>query len=307
MKKIDCLRKFISQSFFIIINSIRMIVTMPKLDVEISPLAFSKIIDWTSSNTEREVGGYLIGYVEKGKVIITDSTFAVAKSTPSHVQLDEMAQFRIIEEIEKRNGKETILGFWHSHPGLGCFMSGTDVATQKIYQALLPESVAMVNDGNKFAKTRSQSDFQALFYRTKPDSGYHEVSFGVLTDPNELLGILTDYVQSEENAEKIAQYTARQMALSIDDSLKDLTENKLLLKEQFKKENIALKGDLANIQSEIIELKRNLVATNEQFTSCNEEQQKQIRFLSTLLFILLGIVSVGLIFTLVVFILALIP
>ncbi len=29
---------------------------MPKVKIEISPLMFSKIIDWTSINTEREVG-----------------------------------------------------------------------------------------------------------------------------------------------------------------------------------------------------------------------------------------------------------
>ncbi|HUT81338.1 MAG TPA: Mov34/MPN/PAD-1 family protein [Candidatus Bathyarchaeia archaeon] len=279
---------------------------MPKLDVEISPLAFSKIIDWTSSNTEREIGGYLIGHIEKSKVIITEAIFATAESNPTFVSFDNMMQFNIIEDLEKKGKNETIVGWFHSHPGLGCFMSGTDVATQKIYQALLPESVAMVNDGNKFAKTRNQSDFQAHFYRTKPDSGYHEISFGVLTDPNELLGILTDYVQSEENAEKIAQDTARYMVLSIDDSLKDLTENKLLLKEQYEKENTTLKENLASIQSEITDLKRTLV-TNEEFASYTKTQDKEISFLSTLMFILLGFTSLSLIFTLVVFILALIP
>jgi len=48
--------------------SVKVVVIMPKLDVEISPLAFSKIIDWVSSNTEREIGGYLIGCIEKTNI-----------------------------------------------------------------------------------------------------------------------------------------------------------------------------------------------------------------------------------------------
>ncbi|MBN1329272.1 MAG: Mov34/MPN/PAD-1 family protein [Candidatus Heimdallarchaeota archaeon] len=227
---------------------------MSKLDVEISPLAFSKIIDWTSSNTEREIGGYLVGHLTKSKVIITEAVFATAESNPTFVSFDNMIQFNIIEELEKKGKNETIVGWFHSHPGLGCFMSGTDVATQKIYQALLPESVAMVNDGNKFAKTRNQSDFQAHFYRVKQDSGYHEINFGVLTDPNELLGILTDYVQSEENIQNIIQSTAQSISTNI--------QNTLVTKNEFVSSSEIFTNELTNIRTKLEEIKNSAI-TNE--------------------------------------------
>jgi len=132
---------------------------MPKIEVEISPLTFAKIIDWSSSNTEREIGGYLVGKIIKDKVMIIDAIYATADSNPTFVSFDNMLQFKIIEELEKKGSDYTILGWFHTHPGMSLFLSGTDIATQKIYQALLPEAVAMVCDGNTFAKTREQKDF----------------------------------------------------------------------------------------------------------------------------------------------------
>ena len=38
-----------------------------------------------------------------------------------------------------------VVGWWHSHPGIGCFLSGTDISTQKYF---FPEAyqVALVVD-----------------------------------------------------------------------------------------------------------------------------------------------------------------
>lgn len=263
-----------------------MVLSMTKVDVEISPLAFSKIIDWTSSNTEREVGGYLIGFIDNGKVIITDSTFAVISSTPTHVQLDEMAQFRIIEEIEKRGGKETITGFWHTHPGIGCFMSGTDIATQKVYQALLPEAIAMVNDGNKFARTRNQNDFEAHFYRVNNDNRAVEINFGLITNPNELVNILTEYVQSEESISNAIQSTAN--AISID------IQNNVVSKKEFTKEITQIKKAVAKTRSDlevISEKNESFIKKIEEITTLRENQQMK-RF-KILLYFLLGFMLIA--------------
>ncbi|MBD3191597.1 MAG: hypothetical protein GF308_13195 [Candidatus Heimdallarchaeota archaeon] len=234
---------------------------MARKEVEITPLAFAKIIDWVSSNTEREVGGYMIGKVMKDSVVITDATFAVAESNPAYVALDNMAQFRIIEEIEKRGTDETIIGFWHSHPGLGCFMSGTDIATQRIYQSLLPASVAMVNDGNAFARSRSLADFEAHFYRVngKEQQDYHEVSFNVITDPNKLLNNLVSHVQAQENPEKIAEKTATKMAFELRNTLRQLSES-LLTEEQFTKEHLKLKKAIDSACSDIESIDKQLIS-----------------------------------------------
>ncbi|MCG3254426.1 MAG: Mov34/MPN/PAD-1 family protein, partial [Candidatus Heimdallarchaeota archaeon] len=192
---------------------------MPKTDVEISPLTFAKIINWTSSNTEREIGGYLIGKIIEDKVMITDAIYATADSNPTFVSFDNMLQFKIIEELEKKGSDNIILGWYHTHPGLGLFLSGTDIATQKIYQALLPEAVAMVCDGNTFAKTREQKDFKAQFFRVDKNDKSQEINFGVLTNPNELLELLTDFVQDEENVENIVTNSVQKLSIHVKDSM----------------------------------------------------------------------------------------
>ncbi|NHJ04029.1 MAG: hypothetical protein EAX90_04345 [Candidatus Heimdallarchaeota archaeon] len=260
---------------------------MPKIEVDISPLAYAKIIDWTSSNTEREVGGYLIGKIKDNSVQIIDSTFSVASSTPTHVAMDEMAQFRIIEEIEKRDGKETIVGFWHTHPGIGVFMSSTDIATQQIYQALLPEAIAMVNDGNIYARTRNQNDFIAKFFRVNQQNKAFEVNFGVMTNPNMLVDILTNYVQDEESVERIAERTAQKMSVAVRDSLGYLTEN-IITKMEFEKADTSWKKGLASTRKDIDEIKE-IFATKEDLNRYRARHIEEARLQRILSFITIGL------------------
>jgi len=222
------------------------------VEVEISPLALSKIIDWTSSNTEREVGGYLIGEIQGKQVVIKEAIFAVADSNPTFVSFDNMAQFRIMEELEKKGGNEVIVGWWHTHPGMGTFLSGTDIATQKIYQALLPEAIAMVNDGNKYSQTRKQSDFKTEFFRVK-DNKAHKINYGVTTNPNKLVTFLTDFIQQEENISRVIQTTTasvvnelkhfvatkEELLESKTDLLEKITEAQTLLEQRQEEQQLA--------------------------------------------------------------------
>ncbi len=279
---------------------------MPKIEVEISPLAFSRVIDWTSSNTEREVGGYLVGIVDNGKVKIIDTTYAVKNSTPTHVSIDEMAQFQIIKEIEKRDGKETIVGFWHTHPGMGLFLSGTDVATQKIYQALLPEAVALVCDGNTFAQTREQKDFNAKFFRVDKNDKYYEVNFGVLTNPNELLELLTDFVQDEENVENIVTNTVQKLSIHVKDSMELLAEEKLLSKSDFESADKSWKKGLAHVRADVEKMQK-IMVTKEEFNALQEKQLNTIDTQKRMNFVLLFTTILSLILVGIVLVLTLIP
>ncbi|MHA1212303.1 MAG: Mov34/MPN/PAD-1 family protein [Candidatus Heimdallarchaeota archaeon] len=260
---------------------------MVELDVEISPLAYSKIIDWTSSNTEREIGGYLIGYVKTGKVIITEAVYATAESNPTYVSFDNMLQFQIIEELDKKGKGETIIGWFHTHPGMGCFLSGTDIATQKIYQALLPEAIAMVNDGNKFARTRDQKDYKVGFYRVDKSDKYKEISYGVITNPNELVKMLTDHVQSEDNVEKIIRSTANAITFDI--------KREVVSKKDLKLEVTKLKKALANTRADIKTLKTKLETNqkylDEQVTAQTNRNRKSF---TILFFLLIGTIVISL-------------
>ena len=42
--------------------------------------------------------------------------------------------------------KEVVVGWYHSHPGFGCWMSGVDQNTQKSFEMLHERAVAVVVD-----------------------------------------------------------------------------------------------------------------------------------------------------------------
>lgn len=44
------------------------------------------------------------------------------------------------------NRPEIVVGWYHSHPGFGCWLSGVDVNTQQSFETLNPRSVAVVVD-----------------------------------------------------------------------------------------------------------------------------------------------------------------
>jgi len=50
------------------------------------------------------------------------------------------------DAMEKVNREEGIRGWYHSHPGFGPWLSGTDVETQKSQEMLNPRAVAVVVD-----------------------------------------------------------------------------------------------------------------------------------------------------------------
>jgi proteasome lid subunit RPN8/RPN11 len=98
---------------------------------------------------ENECGGILVGNVytatEAGRTVtftaIVDAIAAQeAAAGPTYVEMgadDLMAVTRHLERLRQKTaqtGKETqlrVVGWYHTHPGFGVFMSGTDQATQR--------------------------------------------------------------------------------------------------------------------------------------------------------------------------------
>ncbi len=107
-------------------------------------------------NYENEIFGYLIGLIYKWKeemyVIIEDILFIEGtfySHKVSFAQIEGTAgkydkEFQKLKQ-KKKNKNLWIVGWWHSHPDLGCFLSITDLKTQ---QHFFPESyqVALVID-----------------------------------------------------------------------------------------------------------------------------------------------------------------
>lgn len=58
---------------------------------------------------------------------------------------------------------ENLVGWYHSHPGFGCWLSMVDIQTQKSFERLHPRSVALVIDPVQSVRGRVVMDcFRAI-------------------------------------------------------------------------------------------------------------------------------------------------
>lgn len=95
-----------------------------------------------------EVMGMLLGKSDGNSFIIVDS-FPIKKGDEASVQLTDEDYEYIVETLEKMKkvGRmDEVVGWYHSHPALGVFLSGTDIRTQRIQQQFQDPYLAIVID-----------------------------------------------------------------------------------------------------------------------------------------------------------------
>ncbi|MHA2038627.1 MAG: Mov34/MPN/PAD-1 family protein [Promethearchaeota archaeon] len=151
--------------------------------VYIESVTLNYILSICESSTQ-EIFGYLIGNILKWKediyIIIEEQLFirgAIHSDQYSTFQLEGKAgeyekEFQRLKK-KKNNRNLRIVGWWHSHPGLGCFLSPVDLKTQKFF---FPESyqVALVVD-----PTHRKYKFFTLDIKTLMK--YKEISYAVIS------------------------------------------------------------------------------------------------------------------------------
>ena len=135
--------------------------------VRIYPLALGKIIKHALTDLENEIAGLLVGkYLKRGDVLeIWDTVTGNQKSAPGFVYLDEETIGAAAEWVLNNRPGLYVVGWYHSHPGIGVFLSGIDVETQRRYQKMFSKAVALVIDPLKYAKTGRLSDLDFAVFR----------------------------------------------------------------------------------------------------------------------------------------------
>ncbi len=117
----------------------------------------------------KEVYGFLVGTVEEGKVMVKKAV-PMAHGSSVEVEFSEehyVKSAQIDSWASERN--MFIVGWYHSHPGLGLFLSSTDITNQLGYQGPNPDAVALVFDHTK-TKEAEHPGF-AVFKLDNPDLG----------------------------------------------------------------------------------------------------------------------------------------
>jgi len=95
-----------------------------------------------------EVMGLMLGeFVDDYTVQVID-VFAMPQSgtTVSVESVDHVFQTRMLEMLKQTGRPESVVGWYHSHPGFGCWLSSVDINTQQSFESLTSRSVAVVID-----------------------------------------------------------------------------------------------------------------------------------------------------------------
>eukprot|EP00003_Mantamonas_plastica_P023368 TRINITY_DN4190_c0_g2_i1.p2 TRINITY_DN4190_c0_g2~~TRINITY_DN4190_c0_g2_i1.p2 ORF type:complete len:283 (+),score=93.92 TRINITY_DN4190_c0_g2_i1:412-1260(+) len=95
-----------------------------------------------------EVMGLMLGDLVDEYTIKVVDVFAMPQSgTGVSVEaVDPVFQTDMMAMLTQTNRPEVVVGWYHSHPGFGCWLSGVDVNTQKSFEQLNIRNVAVVID-----------------------------------------------------------------------------------------------------------------------------------------------------------------
>jgi len=116
--------------------------------VHISSLALLKMLKHGRAGVPMEVMGLMLGeFVDEYTVRCVD-VFAMPQSgTGVSVEaVDPVFQTKMLDMLKQTGRPEIVVGWYHSHPGFGCWLSGVDINTQQSFEALNQRAVAVVVD-----------------------------------------------------------------------------------------------------------------------------------------------------------------
>ena len=116
--------------------------------IQISSLALLKMLKHGRAGVPMEVMGLMLGQFVDDFTINCVDVFAMPQSgTGVSVEaVDPVFQTKMIEMLKQTGRPEIVVGWYHSHPGFGCWLSGVDINTQQSFEALNPRAVAVVVD-----------------------------------------------------------------------------------------------------------------------------------------------------------------
>lgn len=123
-----------------------------------------------------EIMGLMQGYVSDETFIVTDAFRLPVEGTETRVNAQDQANEYLVQYLQSerdKGRKENVVGWYHSHPGYGCWLSGIDVETQFIQQQYQDPSVAVVIDPER---TISSGRVDIGAFRTLPASDKAETS-----------------------------------------------------------------------------------------------------------------------------------
>jgi len=124
----------------------------PKADtgeqVFVSSLSLLKMLRHGRAGIPMEVMGLMLGeFIDEYTVRVVD-VFSMPQSgnSVSVEAVDPVFQTNMLDMLKQTGRPEMVVGWYHSHPGFGCWFSGTDINTQQSFEQLNARAVGIVID-----------------------------------------------------------------------------------------------------------------------------------------------------------------
>eukprot|EP01121_Diplochlamys_sp_Union-15-3_P004424 TRINITY_DN1455_c0_g1_i1.p1 TRINITY_DN1455_c0_g1~~TRINITY_DN1455_c0_g1_i1.p1 ORF type:complete len:337 (+),score=69.38 TRINITY_DN1455_c0_g1_i1:105-1115(+) len=190
--------------------------------VKISAVALLKMVMHARSGGTIEVMGLMQGKIAGNTFIVMDSFALPVEGTETRVNAQQEGYEYMVEYLElirEVGRQENAIGWYHSHPGYGCWLSGIDVGTQMLNQQYYEPWLAIVVDPTR---TISASKVEIGAFRTYP-KGYKPPDEG----PSEYQTIPLEKI--EDFGVHCKQYYSLEISVfksSLDSRLLDLLWNK---------------------------------------------------------------------------------
>ncbi|XP_072953602.1 COP9 signalosome complex subunit 5-like isoform X2 [Typha angustifolia] len=139
--------------------------------VKVSALALLKMVVHARSGGSIEVMGLMQGKTDGDAIVVMDAFALPVEGTETRVNAQADAYEYMVDysQTNKQAGRlENVVGWYHSHPGYGCWLSGIDVSTQMLNQQFQEPFLAVVIDPTR---TVSAGKVEIGAFRTYPQ-GY---------------------------------------------------------------------------------------------------------------------------------------
>jgi len=170
----------------------------------ISSVALLKMVLHTQTGGNLEVMGLMMGKVIDRSIVIMDAFELPVEGTETRVNAHEQAyeyMARYVEEYGKTR-PEHVIGWYHSHPGYGCWLSGIDVNTQRHHQEYQDPFCAVVIDPKK---TFSSGVVDIGAFRTYPRGNVDRNNSAMNTPTNLASSMASSINNISSSSKKVTQ------------------------------------------------------------------------------------------------------
>jgi COP9 signalosome complex subunit 5 len=144
--------------------------------VRISAVALLKMVMHARSGGSIEIMGLMQGKIAENEFIVMDAYPLPVEGTETRVNAQETAYGYMSDYDASKvalGRPENIIGWYHSHPGYGCWLSGIDVGTQMVQQKYMEPFLAVVVDPDR---TISAGKVDIGAFRTYPEGSKNKAA-----------------------------------------------------------------------------------------------------------------------------------